>query len=65
MNGMALRLALGLASLLALPGVALGGVAGPPTCSVEIDKQVDTGSAGQDIARKLGELGFPKRPASP
>ena len=27
----------------------------------EIDKQVRVGSAGQDIARKLGELGFPKR----
>ena len=28
----------------------------------EIDKQVATATAGQDIARKLGELGFPKRP---
>ncbi len=27
----------------------------------EIDKTVNTGTAGQDIARKLGELGFPKR----
>jgi peroxiredoxin Q/BCP len=27
----------------------------------EIDKQVDVETAGQDIARKLGELGFPKR----
>ena len=27
----------------------------------EIDKQVSTSTAGQDIARKLGELGFPKR----
>jgi len=26
-----------------------------------IDKDVDTGSAGQDIARRLGELGFPTR----
>ncbi len=26
-----------------------------------IDEQVSTESAGQDIARKLGELGFPKR----
>lgn len=29
---------------------------------VEIDKSVSTATAGQDIARKLGELGFPKRP---
>jgi peroxiredoxin Q/BCP len=28
----------------------------------EIDRDVSTGTAGQDIARKLGELGFPKRP---
>ena len=27
----------------------------------EIDKQVRVESAGQDIAKKLGELGFPKR----
>lgn len=27
----------------------------------EIDKNVSTASAGQDIARKLGALGFPKR----
>ncbi len=27
----------------------------------EVDKQVDVDSAGQDIAKKLGELGFPKR----
>jgi peroxiredoxin len=26
-----------------------------------IDKNVRVESAGQDIARKLGELGFPKR----
>ena len=26
-----------------------------------IDKDVNVESAGQDIARKLGELGFPKR----
>ena len=26
-----------------------------------IDKSVSTSTAGQDIARKLGELGFPKR----
>jgi thioredoxin-dependent peroxiredoxin len=26
-----------------------------------IDKDVKTASAGQDIARKLGELGYPKR----
>lgn len=26
-----------------------------------IDKQVATGTAGRDIARKLGELGFPKK----
>ena len=30
-----------------------------------IDKDVDVSSAGQDIARKLGELGFPKREAEP
>ncbi len=28
---------------------------------VAIDRDVNTESAGQDIARKLGELGFPKR----
>ena len=28
----------------------------------EIDKSVSTSTAGQDIARKLGELGFPSRP---
>jgi len=28
----------------------------------EIDRDVETATAGQDIARKLGELGFPKRP---
>jgi peroxiredoxin Q/BCP len=28
---------------------------------VAIDKDVDVKTAGQDIARKLGELGFPKR----
>jgi peroxiredoxin Q/BCP len=28
----------------------------------EIDRNVSTSTAGQDIARKLGELGFPKRP---
>jgi peroxiredoxin Q/BCP len=27
----------------------------------EIDKKVATATAGQDIARKLGELGFPRR----
>lgn len=27
-----------------------------------IDKDVDVKTAGQDIARKLGELGFPKKP---
>jgi peroxiredoxin Q/BCP len=27
----------------------------------EIDQKVNPESAGQDIARKLGELGFPKR----
>lgn len=27
----------------------------------EIDREVATGSAGADIARKLGELGFPKK----
>lgn len=27
----------------------------------EIDDAVNVSSAGQDIARKLGELGFPKR----
>lgn len=27
----------------------------------EIDKDVDVESAGQDIARELGELGFPKK----
>jgi len=27
----------------------------------EIDKQVSPGTAGQDIVRKLGELGFPRR----
>ena len=30
-----------------------------------VDREVSTQTAGQDIARKLGELGFPKRaPAS-
>jgi peroxiredoxin Q/BCP len=29
-----------------------------------IDKEVRVESAGQDIARKLGELGFPRRPSS-
>lgn len=29
-----------------------------------IDKQVSTATAGQDIARKLGELRFPKRQPS-
>lgn len=29
-----------------------------------IDQQVSTATAGQDIARKLGELGFPKRKPS-
>jgi peroxiredoxin Q/BCP len=29
---------------------------------LEIDRAVVPASAGQDIARKLGELGFPKRP---
>jgi peroxiredoxin Q/BCP len=29
---------------------------------LEIDKSVSTATAGQDIARRLGELGFPKRP---
>ena len=28
----------------------------------EIDRSVETSSAGADIARRLGELGFPKRP---
>jgi peroxiredoxin Q/BCP len=27
----------------------------------EVDRNVSTATAGQDIARKLGELGFPKR----
>ena len=27
----------------------------------EVDRHVATATAGQDIARKLGELGFPKR----
>lgn len=27
-----------------------------------IDRDVNVDSAGQDIARKLGELGFPRRP---
>jgi peroxiredoxin Q/BCP len=27
----------------------------------EIDRRVSTATAGQDIARRLGELGFPKR----
>jgi peroxiredoxin Q/BCP len=27
-----------------------------------IDQNVSTATAGQDIARKLGELGFPRRP---
>ena len=26
-----------------------------------VDKNVSTATAGQDVARKLGELGFPKR----
>jgi len=26
-----------------------------------VDKDVNTGTAGPDIARKLGELGYPKR----
>lgn len=26
-----------------------------------IDKDVDTATAGQDIAKRLGELGFPKK----
>ena len=30
----------------------------------EIDKTVSTATAGQDIARKLRELGFPRRAAS-
>jgi peroxiredoxin Q/BCP len=30
-----------------------------------IDREVRTESAGQDIARKLGELGFPRRAPSP
>ena len=29
---------------------------------LEVDKQVSTTTAGRDIARKLGELGFPKKP---
>jgi peroxiredoxin Q/BCP len=32
---------------------------------VDVDKQVSTGTAGRDIARKLGELGFAKKPSSP
>jgi peroxiredoxin Q/BCP len=28
----------------------------------EVDRSVDTSNAGADIARRLGELGFPKRP---
>jgi peroxiredoxin Q/BCP len=28
----------------------------------EIDREVSTATAGQDIARRLGELGFPRRP---
>lgn len=28
----------------------------------EIDRDVQVESAGQDIGRKLGELGFPKKP---
>ena len=28
----------------------------------EVDRNVSTKTAGQDIARKLGELGFQKRP---
>ena len=28
----------------------------------EVDRSVSTKTAGQDIARKLGELGFPRRP---
>lgn len=26
-----------------------------------VDKSVNTGSAGQDIAKRLGELGFPRK----
>lgn len=29
---------------------------------LEIDKQVSTGTAGRDLARKLGELGYPHTP---
>jgi len=29
-----------------------------------VDKQVKTGTAGQDIARRLAELGFPRRGAA-
>jgi len=31
----------------------------------EIDREVNVETAGQDIARKLGELGFPRRSAAP
>ena len=30
-----------------------------------IDKQVAPATAGADIVRKLGELGFPRRPSTP
>lgn len=30
-----------------------------------IDRAVNTASAGQDIARKLGEFGFPRRAPTP
>ena len=30
----------------------------------EVDRNVAVATAGQDIARKLGELGFPKRSAA-
>jgi len=33
----------------------------PSGAIVAIDKDVKTASAGEDIARKLGELGYPKR----
>lgn len=29
----------------------------------DVDRQVKTATAGQDIARRLAELGFPRRPA--
>jgi peroxiredoxin Q/BCP len=31
----------------------------------EIDRDVSVETAGQDIARKLGELGFPRRSSAP